>query len=216
MRWGIYMKKKLFYDYWKIYEPMIQAVVELFHPFVEAAVHDIEDGKVIALYHNISKRNVGDVSPLKELKVKTEHFPDYFNPYEKKNWDGKPLKCTSITIRNEKKRAIGLICFNVDTSFMHDAHRLIETFLNINQDSENPIEMYGGQCEEQAKALINQYLKTRGLSFNHLSRDQNKELVQHLYHQGIFNYKNAAPFVAEYLGISRATVYNYIKQLGGT
>lgn len=206
------MKTKSFNKYWKQYEPMIKAVVELFNPFIEAAVHDLEQGKLVAIYHNLSQRKVGDASPLKELKVITEDFPDYFAPYYKKNWDGRPLKCTSITIRDEKGKAIGLICFNVDTSFIQDAHKLLETFLKIKDDAENPIEIFGRQCEEQATAIIQQYLEEKHLSLNHLNRNQKKELVQHLYHKGIFNFKNAAPFIAKHLNISRASVYNYISR----
>lgn len=200
--------------YWQHYEPMIKAIVELFNPFVEVAVHDLKKGKIVALYHNISQRKVGELSPLKELKIDTEHFPDLFTPYYKKNWDGRPLKCTSITIRDDQGTPVGLICVNVDTSFFQDAHRFLNLFLKTEKSAENPIEMFGSQCDEQAIALIQQYLEERHLSLAYLNRDQKKELVQYLYHKGIFNFKNAAPFLATYLSVSRASIYNYIKQIG--
>ena len=203
-----------FSTYWKRYEPLIKAIVELFHPFVEAAVHDLGEGKLVAIYQNISQRKIGDVSSLKELKINTSDFPDYFATYYKKNWDGRQLKCTSITIRDEKGKAIGLICFNVDTSFAQDAHQLLGMFLKIKDEAENPIEIFGGQCEEQTTVLIQQHLEEKQLSLKHLNRAQKRELVQHLYNKGIFNFKNAAPFIAQYLNISRASVYNYIKLLG--
>lgn len=207
------MKKKKD-PYWKKFEPMIQAIVELFHPFVEAAVHDLKEGKIVALYHNFSRRQIGDASPLHELKIDTKDFPDTFDPYYKKNWDGLPLKCTSITIRDEKEKAIGLICFNVDVSFMQGALKLLSVFLQTKEEAENPIEIYGGQCEEQATGLIQQYLDERHLSLSSLNRAQRRELVQHLFRKGIFNFKSAAPFIAQYMKISRASVYNYIKELG--
>lgn len=208
------MKAKSFSTHWMHYEPLIKAIVELFHPFVEAAVHDLEKGKLVAIYHNMSQRKVGDTSPLNELKVNTSDFPDYFASYYKKNWNGRALKCTSITIRDDQKKAIGLICFNVDTSFFQDTHKLLGIFLKVKDTSENPIETFGSQCEEQTALVIQQYLDEKHLSLNHLNRDQKKELVQHLYHKGIFNFKNAAPFIAQHLNISRASVYNHIKQLG--
>lgn len=197
--------------YWKHYEPMIKAIVELYNPFVEVAVHDLKQGKIVALYHNISQRKIGDPSPLNELKVETQDFPDYFPPYYKNNWDGRPLKCTSITIRNDKGAPVGLICINVDTSFFQDAHRLLNIFLKTESSAENPIEIFGSQCEEQATTLIQGYLKEHHLSGNRLNRNQNKDLIQYLFQKGIFNFKNAAPFLANYLKISRASIYNYIK-----
>ncbi len=197
----------------KQYEPLVQAIVDLFHPFVEAAIHDLEQGKLVAIYHNLSQRNVGDPSPLKELKVNVQDFPDYFSPYYKQNWDGRPLKCTSITMRNKKGEPVGLICLNIDMSFFQDGYRLIETFLKTKDEAENPIEIFGSQCEEQAASVIQHYLEEKQLSLNHLNRDQKRELVQQLYRKGIFNFKNATPFIAKKLKTSRASVYNYIKSI---
>lgn len=200
-----------FESIWINYEPLIKAIVELFQPFVEVVVHDLKQGKLVAIYHNMSQRKVGDTSPLHELNVNTNDFPDYFEPYYKKNWDGRTLKCTSITIRDEQKKAIGLICFNVDTSVFQDIHKLLGIFLKVKDKSENPIEIFGSQCEEQTTLIIQNYLDEKHLSLNHLNRKQKKELVQHLYSKGIFNFKNAVPFIAQYLNISRASVYNHIK-----
>ena len=208
------MENTEFTELWKQYEPMIQAIVELFHPFVEAAVHDLEQGKIVAIYHNISQRQVGEPSPVHELKVNIKDFPDYFTPYYKQNWDGRPLKCTSITMRNKNGDPVGLICLNIDTSYFHEGFRILETFLKTKAEAENPIEIFGSQCEEQATNVIQQYLEEKHLSLNHLNRDQKKELTQQLYRMGIFNFKNAAPFIAQKLNTSRASIYNYIKLIG--
>jgi predicted transcriptional regulator YheO len=199
--------------YLKAYEPVIHAIVELFAPFVEVAVHDLKLGKVAAIYHNISQRKVGEDSPLTELKVSLDQFPDVFAPYFKNNWDGRPLKCTSITIRNAKQEPIGLICINVDTSFFQDAQRLFNLFLRTEPSSENPVEMFGQYSEEQILSLIQEFLDQYRLSIQHLKRNEKKDLVQHLHQKGVFNFKNAPSFVAAYLKISRASIYNYIKHI---
>lgn len=208
----MYVKHEI-HALWKQYEPLIKAIVELFHPFVEAAVYDLEKGKLVAVYHNISQRQIGEFSPLKELKVNIKDFPAYFTPYYKQNWDGRPLKCTSITIRNENGVPVGLICLNIDTSFFHDGHKLLEAFLKTKSEAENPIEIFG-KGEEQATSVIQAYLDEKHLSLNHLNRDQKKEVVQQLYRKGVFNFKNAAPLIAQKLNTSRASVYNHIKQIG--
>ena len=132
---------------WKQYEPIIQAIVELFHPFVEAAVHDLQQGKVVAIYHNISQRKVGDPSPLKELKVNVKDFPDYFCPYYKENWDGRPLKCTSITMRNKKGDPIGLICINIDPRVSQDGVRILYDFSKTKTEAANRIQLFGPKFE---------------------------------------------------------------------
>lgn len=208
------MSAREFKSLWKQYEPLINAVVEVFHPFVEVAVHDLQKGKVVAIYHNISQRKVGEPSPLKELKISTKDFPDYFSPYYKQNWDGRALKCTSITIRSKKGKPIGLICLNIDVSHFEEGFQLLKTFLKTKDEAENPIEIYGSQCDEHVEMAIKQFLDEKSLSINHLNRDQKKELVQQLYRKGIFNFKNAVPFIAKRLNTSRATIYNHIKNIG--
>lgn len=207
-------KKSLLEEKLQAYLPFIEAVVELFQPFVEIAVHDLLEGKLIAVYHNISQRKVGDATPINELKVEINQFPDYFSPYVKRNWDGRNLKCTSITIRDEKRTPIGLVCINVDTTFFAETKKIMETFLKIAPEAESPIECFGGNYQDLITQLIEEYLSENKLHIRHLKRDQKKELVHHLYHRGAFNYKNAPPFISDYLKICRATVYNYLKELG--
>lgn len=192
---------------WDQYRPFIEAIVELFHPFVEVAVHNLETGKVAAIYHNLSRRKVGEKSPLHELKVNVDDFPSYFSPYYKQNWDGRPLKCTSITLRGLSGKPVGLICVNVDVNFFQEGYELLTAFLKTKEGADNPIEIFGTPIENQLNAI----LKEKKLSLNHLNREQKKELVQHLYQKGLFNFKNAIPFIAKKLKSSRATIYNYIK-----
>lgn len=194
--------------------PFVQGVVDLFHPFLEGAIHDLRSGRIAALFNPFSQRKVGEATPLTELNLPTRDFPDYFPPYYKSNWDGRKLKCISITVRDLKKAPVGLICFNLDVSLFQDLENRFSLLLQLKKGSENPIELFGGNWEEQVHLQIHGYLKEQRLHLNRLKRGEKKDLIKHLYGKGIFNYKNAAPFVAEILGISRACLYNYLKEDG--
>ncbi len=196
------------------FQPFIESVVELFHPFVEVAVHDLKAGRVVAIYHNISRRKVGEATPLDEVKGCFENFPDHFPPYHKKNWDGRNLKCSSITLRDDAGEPIGLVCINVDTTFFSDTREMMEAFLSVSAGSENPLERFGGDCGEAIERMVEGYLSENRLSLKRLSRAQKRDAVHYLYHRGAFNYKSAPPFIAERLQISRATVYNYLREIG--
>lgn len=191
--------------------PYIKGVVELFFPFVEGALHDLKSGTLEAVFNNFSKREIGDKTPLSELKVNTEKFPDYFPPYYKTNWDGRKLKCISLTVRDEKNKPIGLICFNFDVSIFQQIGDKFATLLQLKDEGENPIELFGEDWQGQVHLQIDRYLKENTLTLQQLSKSQKKELIRHLYGKGIFNFKNAAPFVADILNISRASLYNYLK-----
>lgn len=192
--------------------PLVESLTELFYPFAEVAVHDLKKGKILALYNNLSCRNVGDPTPLKELKIDVDKFPDRFPPYIKENWDGRKLKCVSITIRDPSGGPVGLICFNVDLSYFEKTRQVVDLFLNVPQGAQNPEEIGLENSDQQISQLIQSYTMKTRTSVLHLSRIQKKDLVHFLYQKGAFNLKNATNLVAQSLNLSRATVYNYLKE----
>lgn len=189
----------------------IQGIVELFHPFVEGALHDLRSGTLVALFNNLSQRQVGEPTPLTELNVNLERFPDYFPPYYKSNWDGRRLKCISITLRDADKVPIGLMCFNLDVTLFQDLENQFSMLLQLKQEAENPVELFGENWQEQVSLQLDKYLKEHKLALHQLTKSHKKDLVKYLYQKGVFNYKNAALFVADKLNISRASLYNYMK-----
>lgn len=193
------------------YLPLIEGVVGLFSPFVEAAIHDLRTGRVVGIYNNISRRKVGDVSPLQELNLPVERFPDVFEPYYKTNWDGRKLKCTSITVRNEKREPIALICFNFDTTVFRDLQLNLAPLLEVKKEAENPIELFKDDWQEKINGFVKQWVNGEYAEIRSLPAEEKRKIVQRLYEHGLFNYKNAVVYVAGLLHISRASVYNYLK-----
>lgn len=198
------------------YQKFIEAIVALFDPFVEVAVHDLHNGTLAAIYNPFSNRKIGEKSPLKELKIDIEDFPDIFSPYNKRNWDGKELKCTSITVRDKSGNPAILICLNFDTSTLIQTKALLETFLKITPNATNPIEAYGKDCEQQVSPFIDHFLKERQIAKSSLSRSDKKDLIAFLYRKGVFHFKNSVPYITKTLKLSRASIYNYIKEAGAS
>jgi D-arginine utilization repressor len=197
----------------KKYEPVIEGVIALFAPFVECAIHDIKTGKIVAIYNNISNRNVGDPSPLAELNTPVDKFPDVFEPYYETNWNGHKIKCTSITIRDENQKPLFLICFNFDTSVFQDIQLNLKTFLEVKETADNPVELFNEDWQKKIDKFISDYLARNKLLITNLTREQKQAIIQELSKHGVFFYKNAANYVAGKLRLSRATIYNHLKIL---
>lgn len=193
--------------------PFLEGVVNLFYPYAEGAVHDLKQGKVVALYNNISRRQVGDPSAVTELGVDPKDFPDVFEPYYKTNWDGKQLKCISVTIRDDAGTPIGLICVNFDTSVFQTMNVQIEKLLSLtNQASLNPVEQFGTNWQQQVSDFIDAYAKKHNVAVSAMTKQQKAALVSEMYDHALFNYRDAAAYVAKQLGVSRTTIYNYLKR----
>lgn len=200
-------------DVLKKYVPVIEGIIALFAPFVECAIHDIKTGKIVAIYNNISKRNIGDSSPLAELNTPVDKFPDVFEPYYEINWNGHKIKCTSITIRDGDKNPLFIICFNFDTFVFQDIQLNLKTFLEVKETADNPVELFNEDWQEKIDKFIEDYLAQNKLLITNLTREQKQLLIQELSKHGVFFYKNAPIYIAGKLKVSRATIYNHLKIL---
>lgn len=192
--------------------PLVEGIVKLLHPFAEGAVHDLKQGKIVALYNNISKRKLGDPSAVTELKIEPGDFPDVFEPYYKINWDGRKLKCTSVTVRDECGEPIGLVCINFDTSVFGDMTVNIDKLISIDSTGLNPVEQFSDNWEQQVLDYIDDFSKRKNTAVKSMNKDLRAELVSEMYDHALFNYRDAASFIARQLDVSRTTIYNYLRE----
>jgi D-arginine utilization repressor len=193
---------------------MLESVAKLFHPYVETVMHDLESGTIAAIYNNLSKRTVGEPSAVTEfVGMRVDEFPDVFEPYYKANWDGKQFKCVSITIRSKAGKPVGLACVNFDTSAFQTITASIDLLLGvINRDTPNPIEQFTEDWQTRVNKYIGNYLQEHHTTLSAMSKAQKRDAANHLYSNGLFNYRGAANYIAAQMHVSRATIYNYLKE----
>ncbi|HJQ08069.1 MAG TPA: PAS domain-containing protein [Candidatus Saccharimonadales bacterium] len=194
--------------------PLLEGITKLFHPHVEAVLHDLQTGTIAAIYNNLSKRAAGDRSAIsKFVGSSIDAFPDVFEPYYKTNWDGKKFKCMSVTIRDDNGKPVGLACFNFDTSVFRQINQsLLELLAVGGKEAQNPIEQFTDNWQARVNECIGNYLKENQTNLRALNKKQKREAINRLYNHGLFNYRNAAVYIGEQLRVSRATVYNYLKE----
>jgi D-arginine utilization repressor len=196
---------------------VLEGITILFRPHVEAVLHDLESGTIAAIYNNFSRRAPGDRSAIsKFVGDHTGDFPDIFEPYHKTNWDGRKLKSLSVTVRDSDGRPIGLACFNFDTSVFGRMSDEISRLLAVEGDrGQNPIEQFTEDWQARVNECIGNYLKENHTTLQALTKDQKRATVNRLYDHGLFNYRKAATYISGQLQVSRATIYNYLKEGAG-
>jgi predicted transcriptional regulator YheO len=194
----------------KKYSSVAEAISVLFFPHVEVVIHDLNSGRIAAIFNNLSKRSVGDESCLDETSNLCE-FQDIFPPYFKTNWDGRQMKSVTAVLRDSKTdRPIGLLCMNWDISQWESIGRFIQDL--IQPMREIPNFLFKNDWREKINIYVSTYLKENALRLESLNKEEKKKLLLALQKEGAFETKNAAFYIAEVLQISRATVYNYLKE----
>lgn len=193
-------------------KPFAEAFERLLHPFAEVVIHDLAKDQIAAIFNPLSRREVGDPSYLERIDFVGKET--VIGPYDKTNWDGRPMKSISVVLRNEKGKVEGFLCVNIDVSHFEAAHQMIRMFMtNHHEVSNETEELFKDDQYEKLNIFVQNFCREHQVSVEALSRGEKKEIILALSKEGGFQGKNAANYIGRVLGVSRATVYNYLKEV---
>lgn len=198
------MSKKL-----RRFYPIAEGLSNLLYPHAEVVIHDLKSNRIVAIFNNFSKRKVGDESLLQE-ELEDAKLLDVFPIYFKTNWDGRRLKCVSITLKDENGIALGLLCINLDVSQWEEMGKYLLQWTQGLEGSQ-PEVLFKDDWREKINTYVSEYLKREKIVLKNLTKEKKKELILSLHREGAFSAKNAAFYIADVLDISRATIYNYLR-----
>ena len=197
-------------------ETVVDCIAEAFGSNCEVVLHSLEDlGHTVVKIVNghITRRKVGSpmtdfgLDILKEAKsTKEKSVGSHYSKLD----DGRLLKSAYMVVRNAYGRPIGLICINIDLSVsLLDFMR--ELLPNDEGPSKKIVEHYPLSPDELVVRTL-QIAMSRVKNQKEISPSKrNRTIVTELYKKGIFKVAGVIDIVAKQMGISRYTVYNYIR-----
>ncbi|AZL67101.1 MULTISPECIES: helix-turn-helix transcriptional regulator [Pseudomonas] len=194
------------------YRAIADAIATLFFPHAEVVLHDLRSQKIDYIANNLSKREIGDDAALEDL---LEPGTDETNigPYEKLNWDGQKIRSLSTVLRDSAGKPLAVLCINLNISLFENARAALDLFLSPSRLIPQPDALFRDDWQERINTFLNGWLREHQLSLSVLNRDHKRELVLALHAEGAFKGKSAANYVANVLGMGRATVYKHLKEL---
>jgi len=184
-------------------------------PFCEVVVHDLLDPKhaIQAIHNNLSGREVG--SPATELglaRIADPEYPQIIANYPNAFSDGRQVKSTSIGIKDSTGNFIAALCLNVDLSIFQSVKTVFDQFTNISGDgTPSPQESLDPAGAETIRAMIDAFAARLATTPRALKAGDRKALMRELKQSGCLEIRRSMETVAGHLGISRASVYNYLK-----
>ncbi|MEU5609374.1 transcriptional regulator [Streptomyces sparsogenes] len=199
-------------------EKIVVAIGRMFPGLCEVVLHDLRDPEhaIRAIESNLSGRAVGD--PATELgiaRIQDPGFPDIVQNYPNRFPDGRPAKSTSIGIKNSAGEYVAAICLNLDVSLFASVARSLSNLVRTD-DQEQPLtETLRARTADELRTVIEEFAAARGHTPRSLGSPAKKELVRSLKTRGFLQVKHSVPVVTELLGVSRATVYNYLRSPAG-
>lgn len=186
-----------------------EAIVALFAPYAEIAVHDIRRDRLVGIWNPMSERKIGEPSLLDGVPV-TAGEVKAIGPYGKVLPDGRHVTSVSVVLRNAKGASRGLLCINFDRSPLDGMIDQLVRFAAPLED--RPAELFDKDWREQIALVVDEECRSRRFRRERLTRVQRQELIRVLDERGLFSTRNAAAHAARALGISRTTVYATLKE----
>jgi predicted transcriptional regulator YheO len=197
---------------------VVDGIARMYGEHTEVVLHslDAEAPEIIKIANgHVTER--GEGAPITNLaRMKLLEGNDVSDSYVTKTVSGKTLHSITTIVRNPKNKPIGLLCINVDMDVpMQDFLRsIMPTQQNDCCAGARSPETFARNIDETIISTI-ETVQAEVWSNEAISPSKrNRELVTRLQGLGIFKYKDAVLMVANHLGISRDTIYLYLRELG--
>ncbi len=206
------MDKTFFMPFWV---QLAKGITGHFGDNCEVVIHDLTEDEehTIVFIENghVTGRKVGDGSSrvVFEARNKTpEELEDRIN-YLTQTEGGRVLKSSTIYIRDNTGKVVGIFAINYDITNLMMADYTLKSLISTKNDSEEPEKITKGvngllhELIEESVHLVNKPVAQ-------MNREDKIKAIKFLQDKGAFLITKSGDKVSKYFGISKFTLYNYI------
>ncbi|GAA3979497.1 PAS domain-containing protein [Actinomadura viridis] len=197
-------------------EKIAIAIGRMFPGLCEVVLHDLRrpEHAIRAIENNLSGRKVGDsATELGLRRIADPGYPSVIQNYPNQFPDGRPVKSTSIGIKNAEGRYVAALCLNLDVSNLSPMTLTLANLVATEVEHRGEtLETLADRTARELREVIEAFAAERAATPRALGRAAKKDLVRQLHRDGYFASRSSTETIADLLGVSRSTVYNYAKQ----
>lgn len=193
-----------------------ECIARQFGSDCEVVLHDLTrsyDNTIVAIWNgHVTGREVGGGGTDAGLSIlRGTALPRDQYSYINKTKEGRILRSSSKYFLDDKGNAVGSLCINYDiTDFV--AVRNVMTKLTTREESESKEEVFTSNVDELLDILMKEAVEQTGHSLESLEKEDKAAVVRYLDDKGAFLIKKSVERVADFLGVSRFTIYNYLNE----
>jgi predicted transcriptional regulator YheO len=190
------------------------ALCRLFSPFCEVVIHDFTDFEhsIICIEGNVTNRRIGGAATdLLLTKVSQGDTDEDLYNYLTNLPGGRMMKSCTVWLREGQGPAFGAFCVNFDMTAFVSVQKVLDSFVTTEERSD-VVETFANDIEDAIHSIVTTTLYETGQSLPLMGRDEKVDLIGRLADKGVFQVKKSVSILADQLGLSRATVYNYLRE----
>ncbi len=200
------------------YKTLIDGLADYLGSGYEIVLHSLEniDKSVIKIVNGFhTGRKEG--APVTNLalsmisKISSENLGNSIS-YFVKNKKGEPMKSSTIIIRGEENKMIGVLCINFYLNT--PISTMLDVFTPI--DVQNKSIIQENFAETAQELIVKSLEEARQLIENDdtiLPSLKNREIISLLHNWGIFKMKDAVEILSQAMNISKNTVYLHLRNI---
>lgn len=197
---------------------LAKGLARQFGPNCEVVVHDLDsndpDSSIVAIENGqVTGRKVGDGPShvvLEALRNGRDSVNDHLC-YLTKTKDGKILKSSTIYIRDNDGKAIGVFGVNYDITLMLAMEDQLRQFTMTETHGGEP-ERISRNVADLLEELIDQSVEIVGKPVALMTKEDKVKAIQFLNETGAFLITKSGDKVCKFFGISKYTLYSYIDE----
>lgn len=184
----------------------------------EVVLHDLTlpyDQTIVAIWNgHVTGRKVGDGGTNAGLEIlKGSASPDDQYSYINATPTGRILRSSSKYFRDEYGKVNGSLCINMDISDMIKCENTLRSITCSGSSTlpQTP-ELFVGNVDELLEIMMKEAVNMTGKTMGNLTKEEKVAVVHNLDGKGFFLIKKAAEKLADFLGLSRYSIYNYLNE----
>ena len=205
------------------YKRLAHALALQFGSGCEVVVHDLEttdpSHSIVAIENgHVTGRKLGDGPShvvLEALHAGTERLEDRL-AYLTKTADGKILKSSTVFIRDDEGRTVGIFAVNYDITILRAMGDTIAEVVGTGPSAPREPEPIVRSVADLLDDLIEQSVQLVGTPVALMTKEEKVRAIRYLNDTGAFLITKSGPKVCKYFGISKYTLYNYLDEARAT
>lgn len=200
---------------------LARGIAQQFGPNCEVVVHDLypedQDHSIVAIENgHVSGRRLGDGPShvvWEAMKSDPRQIEDRL-AYLTRTEDGKILKSSTIFIRDEMDKVVGIFAINYDITMMKAMEEQLRLFTATSNSAVEPQTIIHN-VNDLLEELIKQSVKLVGKPVALMNKEDKVKAIRFLNDSGAFLITKSGQRVCNFFGISKYTLYTYIDEAKG-
>ncbi|MDC7802364.1 PAS domain-containing protein [Sphingomonas sp. BLCC-B65] len=198
------------------YASVMDGIQKTFGDHCEVVLHDYrhKDHSVVAVAGDVTGRQVGSPMSLIGLNMlrQGDDAVDDLN-YITRLPDGRVLKSSTMLLRTRSGHVIGALCMNIDVTELRTVSRLLTQLTGVDDAREAPQTTFSADPDAVIDSALAEAEAVLGHPLTRLTTSERTEVFRLLDQSGVLQLRRSVPVIASRLGLSRATVYNYLVRI---